>query len=78
MYLDTFRPQNLKIIKKRTITSSNNYQYGAVEEVIYNFFSKVIIYEPITNNILTHQYSECLAKINNLLITHLFLILIIV
>lgn len=26
------------------------------------FFPKVIIYEPITNNILTHQYSECLAK----------------
>ena len=26
----TFRPHNLKIIKKRTITSSNNYQYGAL------------------------------------------------
>ena len=36
MYSDTFRPSNLKIIKKRTITSSNNFLYSAVEEVIYN------------------------------------------
>ena len=45
-------------------------------ESYLQLLSKII--ESITNNILTHKYSECIEKINNFLIIHLFLISFIV